>query len=157
MKITIIICSFLIVSSFLITNEEARIFLKGIESGYSNDIVELNKNCLDQNFNDDFKELIESMNNENYAFMTLKIHKIGYEIYTNCTSPTFEKILNSAMSLPGILNQDILKHLGNFLEPIMDIYNSETKTFYEWGYFIGGIIKKADNITKEEEPINTDL
>lgn len=164
MKITLIIFAILFASSLSITNEEAKMVLKGIEFGYKEkkETIELNETCLGESFNDDYKELTDSMNEENYAFMTFKVHRILYEIYANCSSPLFSEILHSTKNLPKLFKLENLDwDLQELLPPLMDIYNSETKTFFEWGTFIGQVIKKANELKQEkkeeEEPINTDL
>lgn len=126
--------------AFSKSNDYLREMARGIVKGYYEKDEPLNQTCLDTNFDEDYASLLKGIEEENYSFMSLKLYKITLELDTNCKElanliKAFPKLdLSYLMIIPLIKSTRLMK-------PLIAIYNSDTKTPYEYGVALGEILK----------------
>ena len=134
--IFILVLSLIAVSK---SNDYLREMARGIYKGYYENDATINEKCFDKDFDEDYALLLKGIEEENYAFMSLKIYKITLELESNCNSVVqiFHNFQNiDPMSLISISSKSTI-----LMKPLIEIYNSDTKTPYEYGVALGGVLK----------------
>ena len=131
--IFILVLSLIAVSK---SNDYLREMARGIYKGYYENDTTINETCFDKDFDEDYALLLKGIEEENYAFMSLKIYKITLELESNCKDlvQIFQNF--DPMNLISISSKST-----RLMKPLIEIYNSDTKTPYEYGVALGGVLK----------------
>ena len=131
--IFILVLSLIAVSK---SNDYLREMARGIYKGYYEIDATINETCFDKDFDEDYALLLKGIEEENYAFMSLKIYKITLELESNCKDlvQIFQNF--DPMNLISISSKST-----RLMKPLIEIYNSDTKTPYEYGVALGGVLK----------------
>ena len=128
------------VIAFSKSNDYLREMARGIVKGYYEKDILLNQTCLDKDFDEDYASLLKGIEEENYSFMSLKLYKITLELDTYCG----DELVNIVKTFPKLnpINLIFLASKGTrLMKPLIAIYNSDTKTPYEYGVALGGVLK----------------
>ena len=133
--IFILVLSLIAVSK---SNDYLREMARGIYKGYEIDAT-INEKCFDKDFDEDYALLLKGIEEENYAFMSLKIYKITLELESNCNSVV--QIFHNFQNIDPMNLISISSKSTRLMKPLIEIYNSDTKTPYEYGVALGGVLK----------------
>ena len=118
---------------------------RGLIYGYNQTEVILNETCFDNEFDEDYIGFIKSIEEENYSLMSLKIYKIALEVENNCNKELREMFTELIhFNINKVLS--ITTQSSKIMPPLIRIYNSDTKTPYEYGVVAGELIKILVNI-----------
>ena len=134
--IFILVLSLIAVSK---SNDYLREMARGIYKGYSENDTTINETCFDKDFDEDYALLLKGIEEENYAFMSLKIYKITLELESNCNSVV--QIFHNFQNIDPMSLISISSKSTRLMKPLIEIYNSDTKTPYEYGVALGGVLK----------------
>ena len=133
--IFILVLSLIAVSK---SNDYLREMARGIYKGYEIDAT-INEKCFDKDFDEDYALLLKGIEEENYAFMSLKIYKITLELESNCKD--LVQIFHNFQNFEPSNLISISSKSTRLMKPLIEIYNSDTKTPYEYGVALGGVLK----------------
>ena len=133
--IFILVLSLIAVSK---SNDYLREMARGIYKGYEIDAT-INEKCFDKDFDEDYALLLKGIEEENYAFMSLKIYKITLELESNCNSVV--QIFHNFQNFDPMNLISISSKSTRLMKPLIEIDNSDTKTPYEYGVALGGVLK----------------
>lgn len=134
--IFILVLSLIAVSK---SNDYLREMARGIYKGYYENDTTINETCFDKDFDEDYALLLKGIEEENYAFMSLKIYKITLELESNCNSVV--QIFHNFQNIDPMNLISISSKSTRLMKPLIEIYNSDTKTPYEYGVALGGVLK----------------
>ena len=134
--IFILVLSLIAVSK---SNDYLREMARGIYKGYYENDTTINETCFDKDFDEDYALLLKGIEEENYAFMSLKIYKITLELESNCND--FVQIFHNFQNIDPMNLISISSKSTRLMKPLIEIYNSDTKTPYEYGVALGGVLK----------------
>lgn len=134
--IFILVLSLIAVSK---SNDYLREMARGIYKGYYENDTTINETCFDKDFDEDYALLLKGIEEENYAFMSLKIYKITLELESNCND--FVQIFHNFQNFVPWNLISISSKSTRLMKPLIEIYNSDTKTPYEYGVALGGVLK----------------
>ena len=134
--IFILVLSLIAVSK---SNDYLREMARGIYKGYYENDTTINETCFDKDFDEDYALLLKGIEEENYAFMSLKIYKITLELESNCNSVV--QIFHNFQNIDPMNLISISEKSTRLMKPLIEIYNSDTKTPYEYGVALGGVLK----------------
>ena len=134
--IFILVLSLIAVSK---SNDYLREMARGIYKGYYENDTTINETCFDKDFDEDYALLLKGIEEENYAFMSLKIYKITLELESNCNSVV--QIFHNFQNFVPWNLISISSKSTRLMKPLIEIYNSDTKTPYEYGVALGGVLK----------------
>ena len=134
--IFILVLSLIAVSK---SNDYLREMARGIYKGYYENDTTINETCFDKDFDEDYALLLKGIEEENYAFMSLKIYKITLELESNCDSVV--QIFHNFQNIDPMNLISISSKSTRLMKPLIEIYNSDTKTPYEYGVALGGVLK----------------
>ena len=134
--IFILVLSLIAVSK---SNDYLREMARGIYKGYYENDTTINETCFDKDFDEDYALLLKGIEEENYAFMSLKIYKITLELESNCKD--LVQIFHNFQNFDPMNLISISEKSTRLMKPLIEIYNSDTKTPYEYGVALGGVLK----------------
>ena len=134
--IFILVLSLIAVSK---SNDYLREMARGIYKGYYENDTTINETCFDKDFDEDYALLLKGIEEENYAFMSLKIYKITLELESNCND--LVQIFHNFQNIDPMNLISISSKSTRLMKPLIEIYNSDTKTPYEYGVALGGVLK----------------
>ena len=134
--IFILVLSLIAVSK---SNDYLREMARGIYKGYYENDTTINETCFDKDFDEDYALLLKGIEEENYAFMSLKIYKITLELESNCKD--LVQIFHNFQNIALLNLISISEKSTRLMKPLIEIYNSDTKTPYEYGVALGGVLK----------------
>ena len=134
--IFILVLSLIAVSK---SNDYLRVMARVIYKGYYENDTTINETCFDKDFDEDYALLLKGIEEENYAFMSLKIYKITLELESNCNSVV--QIFHNFQNIDPMNLISISSKSTRLMKPLIEIYNSDTKTPYEYGVALGGVLK----------------
>lgn len=134
--IFILVLSLIAVSK---SNDYLREMARGIYKGYYENDTTINETCFDKDFDEDYALLLKGIEEENYAFMSLKIYKITLELESNCND--LVQIFHNFQNFDPMNLISISSKSTRLMKPLIEIYNSDTKTPYEYGVALGGVLK----------------
>lgn len=134
--IFILVLSLIAVSK---SNDYLREMARGIYKGYYENDTTINEKCFDKDFDEDYALLLKGIEEENYAFMSLKIYKITLELESNCND--LVQIFHNFQNFDPRNLISISSKSTRLMKPLIEIYNSDTKTPYEYGVALGGVLK----------------
>lgn len=134
--IFILVLSLIAVSK---SNDYLREMARGIYKGYYEIDATINETCFDKDFDEDYALLLKGIEEENYAFMSLKIYKITLELESNCKD--LVQIFHNFQNFEPSNLISISSKSTRLMKPLIEIYNSDTKTPYEYGVALGGVLK----------------